>query len=448
MPASGIHPALRVVARAIRVPRAATAVLIALAAAAPAVSAQVRVNPTGVNVNAMGATTVFLTFGGVGATYRAAESVWCGALVPAAPDVGTRCDPATIYGVLPARYDLSRPSGTGALTDIMSIPPSVARRAYQDALRGEVSSFFYVRRFVSLTGGPDQFVPVTCRLTGGGARTPLALTDVRVEFTGGDEVLFLRAGETPPPFRARIAHNGTGRLVGRWEVVLPGEEGPTVDDLLPEASLPLEARALQRRFAQVERFNIFVPPTGEVVLPGPDPARLPTSSEGSYQVLLRIEATNDREGDSNLEAAGGGSGIVNSAAVAGFPMPVLRYVVQGDGAAATRGGGSRLALETPVNGGAARPDSSFRADWSGDPRAALYRLEVARLDGEPVWSALLPSEATHYEVPPLAWRQAVDGALRWRVTAIDAAGAFVRQTRWHRIVLSGGPHPPPSGRDP
>src|SRR5262245_50884223 len=87
---------------------------------APAVaSAQIRVNPTGVNVNAQGATTVFLTFGGL-AAYRPAEGVWCGSLVSAAPDVGAKCDPSTLFGRLPARYDVSRVNGAG-YTDIMSI---------------------------------------------------------------------------------------------------------------------------------------------------------------------------------------------------------------------------------------------------------------------------------------------------------------------------------------
>jgi len=52
--------------------------------------AQIRVNPTGVNVNAQGATTVFLTFGGL-AGYEAAEAFWCGELIPASPAVGLRC---------------------------------------------------------------------------------------------------------------------------------------------------------------------------------------------------------------------------------------------------------------------------------------------------------------------------------------------------------------------
>ena len=39
-----------------------------------------------------------------------------------------------------------------------------------------------------------------------------------------------------PAFTARIAYTGTGRLIGRWEIVLPGEELPTPEDLLTEAT--------------------------------------------------------------------------------------------------------------------------------------------------------------------------------------------------------------------
>ncbi|MGH7527722.1 MAG: hypothetical protein ACREMX_13575, partial [Gemmatimonadales bacterium] len=124
---------------------------------------------------------MFLTFGSLGAR-RPAEGTWCGELIPAPPDIGLKCDPATIYGSLPARFDLSTASGAGGFTDIMSVPPSVARRARQAAQRGVEPRFFYVRRFVSTTGAPDEYVDVTCRLTSGGARTPLALTDVRLAF--------------------------------------------------------------------------------------------------------------------------------------------------------------------------------------------------------------------------------------------------------------------------
>lgn len=47
-----------------------------------------------------------------------------------------KCDPATIFGSLPARFNLSRPSGNLGFSDVMSIPPSVARRAYQSAIDG------------------------------------------------------------------------------------------------------------------------------------------------------------------------------------------------------------------------------------------------------------------------------------------------------------------------
>src|SRR5687767_11190880 len=266
-------------------------VMLAIAMSAPVVvSAQIRVNPTGVNVNMNGATTAFLTFGGL-ADYRPVEAVWCGALVPAAPDVGLRCNPSTVFGRLPLRLDQSRLSGTSAFTDIMSIPPSVARRAYQAAQAGQPSSFFYVRRFRSLAGGPDQYVAVTCRLAGGGARVPFSLVDVSLKFDVETPILFLKPGEIAHPVFARIMYNGTGRLKGRWEIVHPGEDPPAERDLLTEATLPAEERGTQRRYTELGRFNVFLPPTGEYVLPGPEVSNIPTSTEGMYLILLRIEAS-------------------------------------------------------------------------------------------------------------------------------------------------------------
>lgn len=187
----------------------------------------IRRDPNGVNVSSQGATTVFITFGDLDDQVPV-EAEWCGALVSAAPAIGMRCDPSTVFGRLPIRFDQSRLSGNGRVfSDVMSIPPSVARRAWQAAARGETSSFFYVRRFVSLIGGPDEYVFVTCRLAGGGARVPFALTDVRLAFEGGDPVLAVDRNQAPTPFVADIAYNGTGRLRGRWEVVLPGEDPPS-----------------------------------------------------------------------------------------------------------------------------------------------------------------------------------------------------------------------------
>ncbi|HWB41886.1 MAG TPA: hypothetical protein VG500_11535, partial [Gemmatimonadales bacterium] len=187
-----------------------------------AATGQIRVHPPGVNVNTHGATTVFLTFGGLRSDQTPVEAFWCGELTaPPPPAIGLQCDPGTLFGQLPIRYDRSRIQGS-AFSDVMSIPPSVSRRAYQAAVDGQVSSFFYVRRFTSSAGAPDEYVAVTCRLSSGGARTPLALTAVELEFDVETPVLYVRPGERPPPFWATITYNGTGRLVGRWEVVLPG----------------------------------------------------------------------------------------------------------------------------------------------------------------------------------------------------------------------------------
>lgn len=408
-------------------------------------AAQVRVNPTGVNVNTQGSTTVFLTFGGV-AGYEPVEALWCGELVSAAPAQGLRCDPSTIFGALPLRFALATPSGQGAMTDIMTIPASVTRRAYQAAVEGRNSAFYYVRRFVNRSGGPDQYVAVTCRLSGGGARMPLALTDVQLQVAGDLPLLAVPQGAEVPPLEARIAYTGSGRLVGRWEVVLPGEELPTVEDLLTEATLPRERRGTQRRYTQLARFNHFLPPTGRAVIPGPDPARLPSDVDGVYHLLFRVEATPDKEGDSNLAAVGAGSGIVTSGGVAGFPMPVLRYVV-GSGDAvpiATALARHAVALVLPAAGARVGRDSTFTFTWAASVQAALYRLELESASGRPLHSALVAAPVASYRTPPFVRERLGDATtLRWRVTATDADGREVGRSEWRALSAPHGDAPPP-----
>ena len=405
-------------------------------------AAQIRVDPPGVNVNAQSATTVFLTFGGLRPDQTPVEAFWCGELIPApAPAIGMQCDPGTLFGQLPLRYDRSLVQGP-AFSDVMSIPPSVSRRAYQAAVDGQNSAFFYVRRFVSSSGGPDEYVAVTCRLSSGGARTPFALTEVAVRFDVETPILYVRPGETPPAFEAEIAYNGTGRLQGRWEIVAPGEEPPAEHDLLTEATLPPEERGTQRRFTQLARFNEYLPPSGRFTLAGPDPKSLPTEAEGSYSILLRIEASNDREAESSRELAGAGDGVVRAGAVAGFPMPVLRYVV-------TRGGGSELAERTgsgevaplePVEGAAVPPGVAIVFRWSEDGRASYYRLEVVDSAEQPILAAMLPAGALDYRSPPWISERAAAGPVRWRVVALDLGGEAVRQTAWRELRFEPEAH--------
>ncbi len=409
-------------------------------------SAQVSVHPTGVNVNAHGATSVFLSFGGL-AGYVPTEAFWCGALTDAAPALGQRCNPGSYYGALPSRYDRSRAGGGGGFTDIMSIPPSVARRAYQAAERGEVSTFFYVRRFQDPNGGPDQFVAVTCRLTGGGARVPLSLTRVDIGFGTATPVLFLREGETPPNFTAEIDYTGTGVLRGRWEVVRPGEDPPVEVDLLTEASLPLELRGTQRRFTEVGRFNVFLAPTGRFTLEGPDPERLPRDIQGEYQILLRIEASDDKEGDSNLSAVGAGVGLLHNGAVAGFALPSLSYVVgQGGSTLSSSLAGtttdnrstSRVRLRFPEDQATLSSDDPVVFVWTRLAGAAAYHLQVETDTGESLLWALLPAESARYVALPWLMARAKGSALRWRVVARDAYGREWGRSDWRTLGVPAG----------
>jgi hypothetical protein len=397
---------------------------------------QIARHPTGVNVNAMGVTTVFLTFGNLRGKVPV-EALWCGELIPATPALGNRCDPATLFGRLPPSHDLSRLSGSDGFTDIMSIPASVARRAYQAAAAGAASEFFYVRRFVDPRGGPDEYVSVTCRMTGGGARTPFAITEVRIAFATDDPVSAVRVGERVPPVAASLLYNGSGRLRGRWEIVRPGEPLPSAEDLLPEASLPLEARARRRRYTEIARFDVFLPPLGEFTLAGPQPNELPSDASGQYLLLLRIEASDDKEGDSDLGAALAGSGLVHTGGVAGFAIPPLRYIVGSSGAVGVSDAGFRgVAPAAGARLSAGHVD--FR--WTPHAGSLLYRLEVELLDGTPVLDAILRAHERVYRAPVWLRERVGGGSLRWRVAALGAGGRIIGVTAWRNAVID-----PPGG---
>jgi hypothetical protein len=410
--------------------------MLCLLPGAPALlQAQIRVHPTGLNVSTQTSTTAFLSYGGLRSDQSAAEAVWCARVVSAAPDVGFRCDPATLWGQLPSRYDWSRHSGNAGYTDIMSIPPSIARRAYTAAKNGDVSSFFYVRRFVSSAGLPDEFVVVVCRLTGGGASVPLSLTSVQLAFATATPVLFVPQGSVPPALSAEIAYSGTGRLVGRWEIVRPGDELPDESDLLTEATLPLELRGSQRRYTQLERFNVFLPPTGRVTIPGPAPERLPTDVDGGYLLLLRVEASDDGAGNSDLGAVGAGSGIVRTGAVAGFPLPALRYFVGAgeSGLSPVRSGRFEQLLPRPES--VLERAGRLQFSWVELPGAVYHRLEIERLDGQSIHSAIVARGAGMYLAPPWIAERADSSALRWRVVAVDANGREPAGTPWRRFTF-------------
>src|SRR3989442_1445443 len=137
----------------------------------------------------------------------------------------------------------------------------------------------------STVDGPDEYVPVTIRLSGNGARVPLSLTEVKLTWGVGKPVLFVKTGEKLPRVQAEITYTGTGRLKGRWELVKPGETPPEPRDLLTEGTLPIVERGTQKKYTQLSRFNIYLPPTGKTVLPGPEVWRVDESLNGLYLVL-------------------------------------------------------------------------------------------------------------------------------------------------------------------
>jgi hypothetical protein len=397
-------------------------------------AAAVRVSPTGVNVNGQGATAVFLTYGGLEG-YIAAEAVWCGELAPAAPDVGLKCDPLTLFGKLPARYNWSRGSGRDAYTDIMSIPPSVTRRAYQAATAGRSAEFFYVRRFVK-PASPDQYVAVTCRLTGGGARVPLSLVDVRLGFDVETPILQVATGERLPPFSARIQYTGTGRLIGRWEIVLPGQDPPTETDRLTEPTLPLEERGTQRRYTQIDRFNAFLSHVGRYTLHGPDPAQLPTAVDGQYLLLLRIEASDDKEADSDLAAIGAGPGVVHAGGVAGFPMPVLRYVGGTGGSEHSPVTARALTGLTPPNGSVVSAGGILDLGWAPMAQTLYYLIDIESAN-QRIHQAFVSGSSLQYRLPPFVKDKAAGNVIRWQVRAVDEIGRVVGRGAWS--VIKFGP---------
>ena len=391
-----------------------------------------RVSPASVTVNSQGPTTAILTYSGVGGVAPAAGT-WCATLAPVL-DRGVRCDPATIYGQSPRP---TRPvSAAGTFTDVMSVSASVAQRAYEAAVAGGSPRFYFVRRFeapaTTKAPGVDQYVVVALLLGGSGANAPFALTNVRLRVDPEVPVLFVKRGTEPSPMTAEIAYTGSGRLRGRWEIVMPGETRPTARDLMTEGSVPSTERGLQRRYREIERFNVLLLPNGRFTLPGPDPSRLPTMLDGSYTILLRVETSDDARSDLRVVGATDASTVIHNGASAGFPMPTLRYIV---GSTGPRVAPSRIPqnvrLRLPVGGATLAPDAALTLSWADAGAAQRYRVDIEKVaDGATLLTAIVASGVGRYAVPPFA---VATGPARWRITALDAAGREIGRSEWRRV---------------
>jgi hypothetical protein len=158
-----------------------------------------------------------------------------------------------------------------------------------------------------------------------------------------------------------------------------------------------------------------------------------------YLILLRIETTDDKEADSNLGSAGAGTGVVHAGAVAGFPMPPLRYVV-GAGSSELSGtvASTQVRALTPVADAAIAPGVPLDFTWSeGGLRAAFFRVEVRSAAGEDVHAAVIPRGTGLYHAP--SWLMEKAGVSpEWRVIALDLLGRQVSRTEWRRITTVAG----------
>ncbi|HVQ36038.1 MAG TPA: hypothetical protein VMS31_00800, partial [Pyrinomonadaceae bacterium] len=409
-----------------------------------------KVSPNSVNVYSQGATSVLLTFSGV-INLQPMEASFCSELVPVfsgtdpiGASSGFKCKPGSNLGGLPQRYDQSTLSQNNTFTDILTVTPEIARRAYLNAVRGKGSNFFYVRRFLNRTTLREVGVPVTIRLSGNGVGVPLSLTQVTLKWGAtARPIVFVKTGEVLPQVQAEITYTGTGRLKGRWELVKPGDILPGGRDLLTEGTMPLEERGTHRRYTEMSRFNVYLPPTGKILLPGPEVERMDQNLTGLYQILLRIEATEDPQaivrtvpgpgpaGERALDAAprkvpGGG--------VAGFSLPVIKYYVANGPATvppATITSSNPLELSPEDQ---ATLDTNQPVDFTWPPdNAVKYRLEVEDLQGAPLIAAILPAGVTSYRAPSWFKDRVGRKVVRWRVISFGQEGDEINKTEWRAL---------------
>lgn len=219
-----------------------------------------------------------------------------------------------------------------------------------------------------------------------------------------------------------------GRPAGRG----PAEHAGSVDR---GHSSPAQ-RGTQRRYTLVDRFSVFLPPgTGPLRLPGPDPSKLPTQGVGLYQILLRVEASSEREADSNAVEAGGTGGVVAAGGVAGFPMPVLKYFV---GSAPPEGVRRGPGLLLPAPGAEMKAGEPIVFVWSEVPGAAFYRLEVLDKAGTELLTATVQESIQSYRAPSWLPEKIKDGPASWRVRVLNTEGQAtgITETRAFSIVSS------------
>jgi len=171
---------------------------------------------------------------------------------------------------------------------------------------------------------------VTLRLTGGGARV-LSLADRRDHgLRGGDAGALRRAGGRPPAFAPQNRLTPAPAAwwdAGRWS---GGRGAAGAQDLLTEATLPLEERGTQRRYTELARFNVFL---RRPAVHAPRPRRVEAAGdvEGTYLILCGSRPATTRKATRTWPTPARARGWCTAGPWPAFPLPTLRYVVGSSG---------------------------------------------------------------------------------------------------------------------
>ena len=177
-------------------------------------------------------------------------------------------------------------------------------------------------------------------------------------------------------------------------------------------------------------------PNSSVRIDGPDPALLDTRVEGFYQVLLRIEATDDKEANSEIgngalvKTGEGGLSDANAGNTLSAMWQRRKALVVAKDEATAR----PLDLMLPLGDAAVDASRAVTFEWIEVARATSYRIEVES-DGKLIITSTVQGHPLLAATGLFATR--VQGGALWRVTALDASGRVVAQSAARRFALKG-----------
>ena len=160
--------------------------------------------------------------------------------------------------------------------------------------------------------------------------------------------------------------------------------------------------------------------------------RMPTLAEVQYILLLRIEATDDKEADSDLQVLGVGNGIVHSGAVASFSMPILKFFVIGKD---VKTNWEENALLIPNKDLVVELNQSLVFSRKELEGAVAYLLEILDEQTNSISSAMLLSPMTNYRVPSWFWTRLAAKNPHWRVVALGESGKIISQIQIQKILF-------------